>query len=583
MNSIQRFIPWIVFVLALVYASQKIIRPDHIESPYNLDAFREIPVSAKGRTKPIDTVARNGLMNISGRQSLKNEDGSELTAVEWYIELATVPMQGLDRRVFRIDHPDLLTLAGLENEDRTRFSYNEISAAEEEISRQAMLASKVKGKARDPFQRAVLVLSQRLSLYRDLSQITTPYFIPPGPVDSEWRSFIQTINQSPSDPDAQLVLQMLKSYRDAQRLETQVAEGDATQQELDEAIALFNNSVATQLGVIQERVPGEIRKSNLEIIKNQARPFVSASALYIMAFLAGCFGLLTSQLKKDTLSKTLMGSMTSLVLAAFIVQTIGITARIYLQGRPPVTNLYSSAVFIGWFCAIIGLYLDRQMKLGLGGIMASVIGFGTLIVAHNLGSSGDTMEMMQAVLDSNFWLATHVVVVTIGYSATFFAGFLAIAYLFLGIFTPTLDRERGKSLIKMIYGVICFATVASFVGTVLGGIWADQSWGRFWGWDAKENGAALIVLMNLLILHARWGGMIRDRGIVNLAIVGNIITAWSWFGTNMLGVGLHSYGFTQSGIFWLSVFVLSQLSLISLGMLPIKYWRSKFERPPVAS
>jgi ABC-type transport system involved in cytochrome c biogenesis permease subunit len=251
---------------------------------------------------------------------------------------------------------------------------------------------------------------------------------------------------------------------------------------------------------------------------------------------------------------------------------------VYLQGRPPVTNLYSSSVFIGWFSVIIGLIVERQMKLGLGGIMASVIGFGTLIVAHNLGSSGDTMEMMQAVLDSNFWLATHVVVITIGYSATFFAGFLAISYVLLGVFSKTLDRERGKSLVKMTYGVICFATVTSFVGTVLGGIWADQSWGRFWGWDAKENGAALIVIWNLLILHARWGGMIRDRGLVVLAIFGNIVTAWSWFGTNMLGVGLHSYGFTESAVFWLSMFVLSQLALMALGIIPLKIWRSKFLR-----
>jgi ABC-type transport system involved in cytochrome c biogenesis permease subunit len=240
--------------------------------------------------------------------------------------------------------------------------------------------------------------------------------------------------------------------------------------------------------------------------------------------------------------------------------------------------LYSSAVFIGWFGVIIGLIIDRQMKLGLGGIMASVIGFGTLIVAHNLGTSGDTMEMMQAVLDSNFWLAPHVVVVTIGYSATFFAGFLATAYILLGVFTKVFDRERGKSLIKMTYGVICFATVTSFVGTVLGGIWADQSWGRFWGWDAKENGAALIVLWNLLILHARWGGMIRDRGLVVLAIFGNIITAWSWFGTNMLGVGLHSYGFTNSAVFWIMVYVISQLALMSIGLLPVKLWRSKFAK-----
>src|SRR6187401_320215 len=193
--------------------------------------------------------------------------------------------------------------------------------------------------------------------------------------------------------------------------------------------------------------------------------------------------------------------------------------------------------------------------------MASIIGFAALVVAHNLSNTGDTMEMMQAVLDTNFWLATHVVVVTIGYSATFLAGFLAVAYILLGVFTPLMRSELGKSLPKTVYGVICFASLASFVGTVLGGIWADQSWGRFWGWDPKENGALIIVIWNAVILHARWGGMIRQRGLMALAVGGNIVTGWSWFGTNMLGVGLHSYGFTDAAFIALSAFVLSQLAL----------------------
>ena len=107
----------------------------------------------------------------------------------------------------------------------------------------------------------------------------------------------------------------------------------------------------------------------------------------------------------------------------------------------------------------------------------------------------------------------------------------------------------------MIYGVVCFALLLSFVGTVLGGIWADQSWGRFWGWDPKENGAALVVLLNAVILHARWGGLVKQRGVAVLAVAGNIVTAWSWFGTNMLGVGLHSYGFMDSAVMWLAAFV----------------------------
>jgi ABC-type transport system involved in cytochrome c biogenesis permease subunit len=127
----------------------------------------------------------------------------------------------------------------------------------------------------------------------------------------------------------------------------------------------------------------------------------------------------------------------------------------------------------------------------------------------------------------------------------------------------------------MIYGIICFAALFSFVGTVLGGIWADQSWGRFWGWDAKENGALMIVLWNALFLHARWGGLARERGLLALAIGGNIITAWSWFGVNLLGIGLHSYGFMSAAFTWLMLFVCSQLVLIGFALLPKPFWKSQ--------
>jgi hypothetical protein len=114
----------------------------------------------------------------------------------------------------------------------------------------------------------------------------------------------------------------------------------------------------------------------------------------------------------------------------------------------------------------------------------------------------------------------------------------------------------------------------SFTGTVLGGIWADQSWGRFWGWDPKENGALLIVIWNALILHARWGGLVRERGLMNLAVFGNIVTSFSWFGVNMLGIGLHSYGFMDAAFRWLMLFVGTQVAIILLGSLPLRVWKS---------
>jgi ABC-type transport system involved in cytochrome c biogenesis permease subunit len=180
------------------------------------------------------------------------------------------------------------------------------------------------------------------------------------------------------------------------------------------------------------------------------------------------------------------------------------------------------------------------------------------------------------------WLSTHVVVVTLGYAAMFVAGLLAIFYILTGFFTRLLTPETGKTMARMVYGVICFATLFSFVGTVLGGIWADQSWGRFWGWDPKENGALLIVLWNAIILHARWGGMIKERGLMAMAVFGNIVTSFSWFGVNMLGIGLHSYGFMDAAFRWLMFFDATQVALIILALTPLRQWASFKAAAPAA-
>jgi hypothetical protein len=149
------------------------------------------------------------------------------------------------------------------------------------------------------------------------------------------------------------------------------------------------------------------------------------------------------------------------------------------------------------------------------------------------------------------------------------------------MFTPAMRGDIGKAVGGMIYGTLCFATLLSFTGTVLGGLWADQSWGRFWGWDPKENGAVLIVIWNALILHARWGGLVKARGMAVLAVFGNMVTAWSWFGTNQLGIGLHAYGFDNRLATGCAVFWVSQVLVAILGMMPLRFWSSFGPGQPV--
>jgi ABC-type transport system involved in cytochrome c biogenesis permease subunit len=165
------------------------------------------------------------------------------------------------------------------------------------------------------------------------------------------------------------------------------------------------------------------------------------------------------------------------------------------------------------------------------------------------------------------------VTINLGYATTFVAGLLGALYILIGVCSPKLSPHLARTITRMTYGVICFSLFFSFVGTVLGGLWADDSWGRFWGWDPKENGALIIVLYNALVLHARWGGLVAGRGLALLAIGGNIVTTWSWFGVNALGVGLHAYGANDSSTaMWLLTFAASQLALILLGASPRQWF-----------
>jgi ABC-type transport system involved in cytochrome c biogenesis permease subunit len=181
------------------------------------------------------------------------------------------------------------------------------------------------------------------------------------------------------------------------------------------------------------------------------------------------------------------------------------------------------------------------------------------------------MDPLVAVLDSNYWLTTHVLTITLGYSAGLLSAFLAVIYLLMcGLGLDDGDKDIRRSLTRAVYGMICLTLFLSLVGTVLGGIWANDSWGRFWGWDPKENGALLIVLWTLSILHARLGGYIREWGLHLAAVFTAAVVTFSWWHVNFLGVGLHNYGFTAGKntiwLFYSVILVILIFGFIVRGM-----------------
>ncbi len=344
-------------------------------------------------------------------------------------------------------------------------------------------------------------------------------------------------------------------------------------------VASFNTGVKDyqqflSTGVIPHVNIATVRK---EAWFNYFEPFMKTIYLYLPVIVFSFLGWLF-------FGNVLRRTSLFLLVLAFAVQSIALVMRMQISGRPPVTNLYSSAIFIGWAVVIASFVVEVMLKNGIGNILGASVGAGTLVIAHYLArDEGDTLGVMQAVLDTTFWLATHVVCITLGYAATFLAGIIGLFYCAQALLGRSLSSGRSnvnfpaelKKCGKLVYGTLCFALFFSLVGTVLGGLWADDSWGRFWGWDPKENGAMLIVLWNALILHARWDKMVSDYGTAVLAMVGNIVTAWSWFGVNELKAGLHTYGFTEGRLLALALFVAIQFAIILWFIATAKLARNR--------
>ena len=645
------WVAWFILVLfgSEILAALLVPRKD---KSFAVSQFAKLPLMYEGRMQPMDSLARNSLLQIRGIMQVPLEGngtngawgtweelrakGGELSErssfqfskhpkklkpADWLLEVMCNPRQADDRYIFAIDHPDLRSLlkldGGVEKSGLHFYRFNDVKDRLDDVRAEYERASKLDGSERTTFDRALLKFNNAFALYFRLKNTLQPEDSPDFAKEiddylaavAKARAAVQERQGQADNLEDEALMPLLAPikklaprYDTMARLETPLVvppeshEGqphewrrmgqimmDSHTEGVPESARLlagltsayragdvekFNGLLGSYQAMLEKSGQATaLAKGRHEKFFNQFLPFLRTIYVYVMAFL---LVLAYWAYGNDTWRVT----AARLVGIGFVVHTAGLLFRMWLEGRPPVTNLYSSAIFIGWGAVVLGMVLEKFYRNGIGLVVASVIGFLTLIVAHNLSLGGDTMIMMQAVLDTNFWLATHVVIITLGYASTFVAGFLALIYILRGLFTKSLDETTARGLGRMVYAIVCFATLFSFVGTVLGGIWADQSWGRFWGWDPKENGALIIVLWNALLLHLRWGGIIRERGLINCAIVGNIVTSWSWFGVNLLGIGLHSYGFMDEAFTALLLFISSQLILIGAGLTASRFWLS---------
>ena len=489
----------------------------------SLSAFEigDIPLQDEGRIKPLDTFARNHLLAFYGKRSIKELD---MSATDWIINLILNPENGRDQKIFNIRNPEVASSLFLDWTNEHKYSFNQITPGLSEQSSMLEMIDQKDASDRTVYEKQLYEISRNILRFEEISYLKALKFIPPSnnSESGEWLSpFDFILKGIPANENQEAILNSLQMY-----LANRLAGNDL---EMSSALNRYEMALSTFQGI-------NVKVDNLkkETWMNRVNLFYISLGLYLLSFI---FLSISWMIKPILLNRVAY----LLLISGTVMHGYGIFLRMQIMERPPVTTLYESVIFVSLIIMALAVLLEYFRKDGLGIFVGSVSGSVLHYVGFSYAADGDTLGMLVAVLNSNFWLATHVTTITIGYGASLMAGCVGHLYLIQEI--RRVNSASLKSIFNNLFGITLLALFFTLFGTILGGIWADQSWGRFWGWDPKENGALLIVLWQLMMIHMRLSGLAKPKEFALGMALNNIIVALAWFGVNLLQVGLHSYGF----------------------------------------
>lgn len=529
-----------------------------------------VPVSFEGRIMPFETAGQLVLYRFAGRNRLSGRDGGEMLD-----RIVLAPFAAVEDEMFLVDDPAVLETVGYPAPERGRYSYlqlypyleslnilavsllsveRELSTTEEEIR---FLANNIKlfeglASTMDIFRGGADSAYSRFANGLRLSREETTELpgmlrlVPPSDSAASpgWRTPARAIREIGARENAQrdeaVATAVLDAWAPLAAIEARDHEAaDRSTRVQEVARAYETPGTSIQMGAVRA-----------ERVWNAVRPQLWASVAALIALLVAA--ILGRERPRAQMTALKAGGITVLALLTFHQ-----LLRFVIMRRPPVTDLPSSFKFVAWVLAAVGVAMSRRRRESAHtGLLTSLLGSVSLLYLARMVTGGaDPFGVVQAVLDTNFWLTTHVLVITAGYAGVIASGVTGHIFLVRRIRRPY-DRAVHQTTFRTMLVLGVAGLALTFLGTILGGVWADQSWGRFWGWDPKENGALLIILWSSIALHARLSRWVSQNGFAAAAIIGVPVVFFSWLGVNLMGVGLHSYGFT-AGSFWALVIVVA--------------------------
>ncbi len=505
-------------------------------------SFKEvglIPVQSGGRIKPFDSFAREIVLYLTGSKKYKGWEPIDLL-LSWIV----YPAAWSDQPFMQISRPDVRRQLSLD-EKRLRFSPKEIfsNPTVAQYVRSQGQTSDIpdpKGAMRvDPRKQEQEKFFSRLGLFEGIVSGRAIQVIPMQDPAQPWDSLMGT------SKDGDLVR---KAYIDI------ISAYQAGNESKFIAAAHAARELVT--GKISHWTEKDAHLLEAESLYNRTQPFFYAWVLYLIAALLWIFGLN----KKNIFRKSAV--LASVV--AFGMHVFGILIRCYIAGRPPVTNMYESVIWVSFGVILFGGVLFYLQKQAVVFAIACALSTVALIAADAAPAMLDpSINPLVPVLRSNYWLTIHVLTITLGYAAMMLTLGTGNATLYLFLKNPKDVQTKVAALNHLTYRSMQFGVVLLAAGTILGGIWADYSWGRFWGWDPKEVWALIALLCYVAILHGRYAGWVGQFGYAAWSVISFLSVLMAWYGVNfILGVGLHSYGFSSGGMVWVSGYVLLQLAFV---------------------
>ena len=508
-----------------------------------------VAIQDSGRRKPLDTFARETLIRITGRSTYTDKTGRKWQPNDIVLSAQLETHDWKNEPMVLVSLGKLKEQLGLDKTQR-RFSFAQLVGSTElqRIANEAR-ARKRAEQTLDRIQQEALSVSDRLVLFSNVMDGSALLIIPA--LRNETDAWVQPSEFARYYTDAQFA----PVQTQLQTLANAYAQGDG-----------FNFSRATHqlrenLRALSPSIYPQDRQLRLEYFYNHFEGFYRAIWCYGIALVI----LIAAHLRKRGATLRNIGVAVALLGLAF--QASGILMRCMIAGRPPVTNMYESIIWVSFAVSLFGMMFFARYRAPVYLLAALPVTLIALLLVHQMPiAMPSSIDPLVPVLRDNFWLTIHVLTITLSYAA--FALAMGFGHILLWRYARNPAAASTDAPMHFwLYRVLQLGVLLLAAGTILGGVWANYSWGRFWGWDPKETWALIALLCYILTLHGRLAGWWTEFGLVVASVVCFLAVLMAWYGVNfVLGKGLHSYGFGIGGETYVATFVIADLLFVAFAI-----------------